>query len=241
MSVAIVLVEPEIADNIGATARAMKNMGLTDLRLVNPRAGWREKARTLAVGAAPFLDEAKVFTSLKEAVSDAVWVVGTTRRQGGRRRAFLEFPDAMEKLRAAGAGKTAAVVFGRESKGLLNEELQVCDWFTTIPTSEDFPSINLAQAVMLVCFSLFTGCVKADGYEKVEHVSKEEFEKVMARFIEAVTALEYKPDIIRRIDVTFRSLLKRQGLLKSEGEMIKGLSRRILERTEPKYLKPVKK
>lgn len=241
MAVAIVLVEPEIADNIGATARAMKNMGLKDLRLVKPRAGWREKARTLAVGAAPFLDEAKVFPNLKEAVSDSVWVIGTTRRQGGRRRAFLEFHEAMEKLRATGAQKNVAIVFGRESKGLLNEELQVCDWFTTIPTSEDFPSINLAQAVMLVCFSLFTGRVKADGYDKVEHVSKEEFEKVMARFIEAVTALEYKPDIIRRIDATFRSLLKRQGLLKSEGEMIKGLSRRILERTVPKYSKPGKK
>lgn len=236
------LVEPEIADNIGATARAMKNMGLDDLRLVNPRSGWREKARIMAVGADPFLDQAKIYTNLKEAVADTVWVIGTTRRQGGRRRAFLEFSDAIGKLREVSEKKTAAIVFGRESKGLLNEELQVCDWFTTIPTGHELASINLAQAVMIVCFSLFTGGqVDAKSYDKLERVSKQEFEAIMERFIAAVTALEYKPDIIRRIDLTFRSLLKRQGLLKSEGEMIKGLSRRILERTTPKYSKPAKK
>lgn len=235
MGVAIVLVEPEVPDNIGATARAMKNMGLKDLRLVKPPEGWREKARKLAVGADPFLDEARIFKSLREAVADTVWVIGTTRRQGGRRRAFLEFQTAIEKLREVSANKTAAIIFGKESKGLSNEDLNVCDWFTTLPTGEEYPSINLAQAVMIVCFSLFTGRVKAEGYEKWEHVSKDQFESVMTSFMKAVEALEYKPEISRRIDATFRALLKRQGLLKSEGEMIKGLSRRIVERTVPKF------
>lgn len=237
MSVAIVLVEPEIPDNIGAAARAMKNMGLNDLRLVKPPGGWREKARKLAVGADPFLDQAKIYDDLKSAVRDTVWVIGTTRRQGGRRRAFLEYHAAVRKLRDVSREKTAAIIFGKESKGLSNEDLHVCDWFTTIPTGDEYPSINLAQAVMIVCFSLFQGTVKAEGYEKWDQVSKEEFESVMASFMRAVESLEYKPAIARRIDSTFRALLKRQGLLRSEGEMIKGLSRRIVERAVQKYPK----
>ncbi len=238
MAVAIILVEPENPDNIGATARAMKNMGLRDLRLVKPPADWRIKARKLAVGADPLLDKAKIFDSLKEAVADTVWVIGTTRREGGRRRAFLDFQEAVEKIRTVGTRKTAAVVFGKESKGLSNEDLDVCDWFTTIPTDPGYPSINLAQAVMIVCFSLFTGRVKTAGYEKLEHVStKEAFEDILESFNKAVTALEYKPEVAQRIDRTFRALLKRQGLLKSEGAMIKGLSRRIVERTYPKFAK----
>lgn len=241
MSVAIVLVEPENPDNIGAAMRSMRNMGLSDLRLVNPPMDWKKKASIMAVGTAPFLDKAKVFTSLKDAISDIYYVVATTRRQGNFRRAFIDFDEAIDNVRELGEKKKAAVVFGKESKGLSNEALRECDWYTTFPTSPDYPSINLAQAVMLVCFSLFNG--KSGGkrsYDDFRHVSKKEFESVMKKFNEAVKALEYKPLIAERIDVTFRDLIKRSGLLESEGRMIKGLSRRILERTHPLYLNRTK-
>jgi tRNA/rRNA methyltransferase len=174
LAVAIVLVEPEIADNIGATARAMKNMGLKDLRLVNPRAGWRE-GQNPGRWRSAFLDEAKVFTSLKEAVSDAVlWL---ERPAGKGKTARLSGISGRDGETAhGGAGKTAGC-FWAESKGLLNEELQVCDWFTTIPTSEDFPSINLAQAVMSCVFFLFTDVLKRMAMRRLNMFQRREFEK----------------------------------------------------------------
>jgi tRNA/rRNA methyltransferase len=240
VSIAIVLDEPENPDNIGAAMRAMRNMGLSDLRLVNPPLDWKKKASVMAVGTAPFLNKAKVFTSLKEAISDIYYVVATTRRQGNFRRAFIDFDEAMENVRELGAERKAAVVFGKESKGLSNESLRECDWYTTFPTSADYPSINLAQAVMLVCFSIYSGKSKGKSYDDFRRVSKKEFESVMKKFNEAIKALEYKPLIAERIDVTFRDIVKRSGLLESEGRMIKGLSRRILERTRPLYLDKTK-
>ena len=237
MAIAMILVEPENPDNIGAAARAIQNMGLRDLRLVAPPPGWREKAKKMAVNATSVLASARVYEDLGTAIADCHFVVATTRRQGMQRRAFLEFEEAMARVRTSGRRSISAVVFGRESKGLKNEDLLLCDWFTTIPSGPEYASINLAQAIMIVCFSIYTGKVRAAGYDAVTKVSKEEFEGIMARFNEAVTALEYKPEIILRVDRTFRAMLKRGGLLKSEGEMIKGLSRRILERTVPKYSK----
>lgn len=235
MAIAIILSEPENCDNIGAVARALKNMDFQELRLVKPPRDWRAKAAKMAVNAVSVLAVAKEYPDFPSAIADCHFVVATTRRQGIRRRAFMKFEDAMSKVRESGAHKLAAVVFGRESKGLSNEDLGYCDWFTTIPTGKEYPSINLAQAVMIVCFSLFTGDVQAKGYEGLTRVSKQEFEVVMQRFITAVAHLEYNEDIVSRIDKTFRAMAKRAGLLKSEGEMIKGLSRRILERTQPKY------
>lgn len=237
MAIAIILSEPENCDNIGAVARALKNMDLSELRLVKPPRDWRTKAAKMAVNATSVLEAAKEYPDFPSAIADCHFVLATTRRQGIRRRAFIKFDEAIARVRENGARKVAAVVFGRESKGLNNEELGYCDWFTTIPTGDAYPSINLAQAVMIVCFSLFTRDVKAKGYEALTRVSKEEFEVVMKRFVSAVTHLEYNEDIVCRIDKTFRALAKRAGLLKSEGEMIKGLSRRILERTTPKYAK----
>lgn len=236
MRISIILNEPENPDNIGAAARAMKNMGLKDMRLVNPPEEWRSKASKMAVRADPLLSQAKVYVSLQEAVKDISLVIGTTRREGGRRKGFLSFEEALKKMGQIKNTKRAAVVFGKESKGLSNEDLHQCDFYTTIPSDPAFPSLNLAQAVMVVCFSLFTN---ANGLRMETHqsqlqlVTKEEFESVIAAFNKAVRHLEYKPQVAERIDFTFRSMLKRGGLTKSEGQMIKGISKRICDRTFP--------
>lgn len=248
-SVSIVLVEPENAHNIGAVARAMKNMELDDLRLINPPEDWLKKGRIMAVDARDVLASAKAFTCLRDAVSDAGFVLGTSRRHGGRRRAFMEFDEAMLRITGRGDSIKSAVVFGKESKGLSNADLSLCDWYTMIPVNPGFPSINLAQAVMIVCYSLYrkfqaagkaTPFAITPPYEELDYVSKKEFEEVLDRFCEAVRHLEYKPEVTARIRHAFRNMLKRSGLLKSEGKMIKGVSRRVLERTFPKYKKTKK-
>ena len=234
MAFCVVLDSPENPDNIGAVARAMKNMGAGDLRLVNPPAGWREMGKKMAVGASDLLSEARIFESLKDAVGDTCFVLGTTRRFGTKRRVFLEFDKAIDKVRCLDKKSKAAIVFGRESKGLSNESLRVCDWYTAIPSNPEFPSINLAQAVMIFCFSLYGGHSPVKGLKYPSHVRKDEFESAMEVFRKAIIHLQYKPDLVSRIDATFRAMIKRGGLIKSEAQMIKGISRRICERSVKK-------
>lgn len=236
MKISIILNEPENPDNIGAVARAMKNMGFRDLRLVKPPLEWRSKASKMAVRADVLLSRAKVFDSLKEAIADMSLVVGTTRREGGRRKSFIDFEDALKKISEHASKKKAAILFGKESKGLSNRDLYLCDFYTTIPSDPTFPSINLAQAVMVVCFSLHTlskGMKMETHRSQLFYATKEEFESALEAFNRAIEKLEYKPEVARRIDFTFRSMLKRGGLLKSEGQMIKGISRRICDRAVP--------
>ena len=151
----MVLVEPENPDNIGAVARAMKNMGLRNLRLVKPPRGWKRRGRKMAMKARDTLESARVFETVKEAVSDARLVIGTTRRMGPKRGLFIPFQTALQKLTAMPQSR-AAILFGKESKGLSNRDLAMCDWVTTLPSHSDYSSINLAQAVMIIGFSIFT-------------------------------------------------------------------------------------
>ena len=149
---AFIFVRPRYAGNVGSAARAMKNMGFSDLRLVQPRCDPLEKeARMMAVGAAPLLKKARVFDSLTEAVGDLHYVVGTSCRIGKRRRNFSplsELPGILPKKGRVG------IVFGPEEKGLTNEEAAFCQRVVTIPSDPRFSSLNLAQAVMVVAYEL---------------------------------------------------------------------------------------
>jgi TrmH family RNA methyltransferase len=164
-SVSIVLVGTTHSGNIGATARAMANMGLSRLRLVCPRAEIDDEARARASGADALLDSASVHDSLAEAVSDAVFVLGTSARRRESPWRVMGPNEAAGALREASGpeGRSVAVVFGRESSGLSNRELDVCDGLVSIPVAESFPSINLAAAVALIAYEVRT--VWATGEE----------------------------------------------------------------------------
>lgn len=147
---AVILVEPQLAENIGMTARAMANFGLSELRLVNPRNGWPKKGvREAASGATHVLDGATVHASVAEAIGDLTYVLATTARERGQMKRVFSPGDAMGEL-ASRDGRRTGVMFGRERVGLLNEEISLADAIVTFPVSPDFPSLNLAQAVLLV-------------------------------------------------------------------------------------------
>ncbi|GJE39828.1 RNA methyltransferase [Methylobacterium persicinum] len=147
---AVILVEPQLAENIGMTARAMANFGLSELRLVNPKNGWPKKGvREAASGATHVLDAAVVFSSVEEALADLHYVLATTARERGQMKRVFSPDDAMAELTSR-AGQRCGVMFGRERVGLTNDEVSLADAIVTFPVSPDFPSLNLAQAVLLV-------------------------------------------------------------------------------------------
>ncbi|MEH6516303.1 MAG: tRNA (cytosine(32)/uridine(32)-2'-O)-methyltransferase TrmJ [Halioglobus sp.] len=153
-NIRIVLVNTSHPGNIGGVARAMKNMGLSRLTLVAPRQFPDEQAQWRAVSAADLLEQAVVVDTVEEAVADCQFVVGTSARNRSIPWPLLDPRRCAERIGAATrGGEQVAILFGREDRGLTNEELQLCNLHLNVPTSE-FSSLNLAMAVQVVCYEL---------------------------------------------------------------------------------------
>jgi tRNA/rRNA methyltransferase len=152
--IAIVLVEPQTPGNVGMVCRAMKNMGLTDLRLVNGCRIDHPEAVKFAVSAKELLGSARRFPSLADALADRDISVATTRRHGKYRQEIMTPDQVATRLRGLLAENRAAIVFGREDSGLTTEEVSLCGWHATIPTGNEYGSLNLSQAVMVFCYEL---------------------------------------------------------------------------------------
>ena len=149
---AVILMEPQLADNIGMVARAMANFGLDGLRLVAPRDGWpQEKARIAASGANYVIDDAAAYASLEAATADLVWVAATTARQRDLRKPVLTPEQTVAEIaRRIALGEKCGIVFGRERNGLETDELANADALVMIPVNSRFASLNLAQAVLIL-------------------------------------------------------------------------------------------
>jgi tRNA/rRNA methyltransferase len=153
----VVLVEPQLGENIGAAARVMANFGLARLRLVAPRQPWpNPKAQMMAAGADRVLEAAQLYDSLAAAVADCRFVLATTARAHDQAKPVLSPAAAAAELEARiAAQETAAIVFGRERIGLLNEEVAIADRIVTFPVNPAFASLNLAQAVAIMAYEWF--------------------------------------------------------------------------------------
>jgi tRNA/rRNA methyltransferase len=153
--IVFVLVEPRTAENVGAAARALKTMGFTTLRLVNPCEYLSGAAQWLAHGSQELLTQAQVFNDLASAIADCDLKIGTTAKLRHQRYSVLT-PDAVKQtiLEKNATLARVAVVFGREDTGLSNQETDLCDLLSTVPLAQPQPSINLAQAVMIYAYAL---------------------------------------------------------------------------------------
>ena len=153
----VILVEPQLGENIGAAARAMANFGLSRLRLVRPRQSWpNAKARIMAAGADRILDGAELYDTLEAAIADCTFVLATTARAHNQAKPVVG-PTAAAALMAPriAAGETVAILFGRERNGLENDEVALADRIVTLPVNPAFASLNLAQAVVIVAYEWF--------------------------------------------------------------------------------------
>jgi len=155
---AIILVEPQLGENIGTAARAMANCGLDDLRLVRPRDGWpSERAVAAASGADWVLEKARLFPDIRAAIGDLVHVYATTARDRFQvKREVTPRRAAEEMLTHLGADEPCGVLFGPERTGLVNDDVALADTVLTVPLNPAFSSLNLAQAVLLVGYEWFT-------------------------------------------------------------------------------------
>ncbi len=159
---AIILVKPQLGENIGMCARAMLNCAVTDLRLVAPRDGWpNPSAAAAASGATQLLDNAKVYATTQEAVADLTFVLATTARGRGMVKDILDPHAAAKEIHKhnsagpnnANTEQKCGILFGCERAGLDNDDIALANAILSIPLNPGFTSLNLAQAVLLVCFS----------------------------------------------------------------------------------------
>jgi len=155
---AIILVDPQLGENIGTAARAMMNCGLDDLRLVRPRDGWpSDKAIAAASGADAVLAKARLYPDIAAAVADIVHVYAATARDRGMVRREVTPRHGAQEMRARlKADEACGVLFGPERTGLLNDDVALADTVLTVPLNPGFSSLNLAQAVLIVGYEWFT-------------------------------------------------------------------------------------
>ncbi len=162
-SVRFVLVAPAQPGNIGGAARAIKNMGFSDLVLVQPQVFPSDRARWRAAGAADVLENARVVDSFQEAIADCHLAVGTSARERRIPWPLIDPRRCGNELAGEAVRGRVALVFGREDSGLTNEELQQCQMHVHIPTSPDYSSLNLSAAVQVLAYEMRRGLLDLDN------------------------------------------------------------------------------
>jgi tRNA/rRNA methyltransferase len=227
-NISIVLLQPRYSENVGSAARAMRNMGIRQLVIVDPHNFDLSKALKLATHfSSDIIEKSKFYPDLKEALSSFNYVVGTTARLGGQRQVVCSPLTLAQKLIPISINNRIAILFGPEDKGLSNEDIRYCHALVNIPTTE-FSSLNLAQSVMILCYEIFIAGSEAN----------EEFTPRMATRHELDGMYDQLKDILVRISYInsenpdywlnhFRRFFTRLQLRAKEVNIIRGLCRQV--------------
>ncbi len=229
---AIILVHPQLGENIGMVARAMANFGLAELRLVNPRDGWpSEKAISAASKADHVIEAAKLYPSLEAAVADLEFVYATTARDRYGYKEVRSPVVAADDLRVRfRAGERTGILFGRERTGLTNEEIALADELVTFPVNPAFASLNLAQAVLLMSYEwMKSGLVSVEEtpFDALPQrpAKKEELQGLFDHVEETLDSRGYfrpaekKPKLVENL----RAILTRPSFTGTEIQVLRGI------------------
>ena len=229
-SVRFVLVEPQSAGNVGATARALKNLGFHRLVVVAPRCDPRDREATaMAVDAADLLAEAEILDDLDAALAGAGTVVGTTCRPGKQRRPHYRLDELVPELATLARAGDLAFVFGRENRGLTDAELDRCTHLVHFLASDEYPSFNLAQAVLLAAYEMRRALNGPSALHFDALADDGQREAMYAHLEAALRAVGFLEDDIavgrmRRL----RRILGRAALTPGDTDVIRGIARQIL-------------
>lgn len=235
-----VLVRPQMGENIGAAARAMLNFGLRRMRVVAPRDGWpSERAVAMASGAGRVLDDAGHFGDVPAALEDCHFTFATTARQRGLTKPVYSPEEAMaEAARRIGEGQKVAVLFGPERAGLENDDIAQANAIVTVPVNPEFPSLNLAQCVLLTAYEwrranetllgeIVHKTVEMGGADWAEHIEVEKLaEHYEARLDEA--GFFYPPAKAPGMKTNLRNLWSRMPLTRADVQMLHGVMRQMV-------------
>ncbi len=229
-NIVIVLVEPQEAGNIGSCCRAMKNMGIKNLRLVNPIPILVRDTFRLCHNSEDIIFASEVYDNLKDAIADIGYVVATSRRKGKNRKPIFWISEILPKITKYSQNNKIALVFGRESKGLSNDELSLCNITVSLPSHRGFPTLNLAQSVLLVCYELFLSKYSQPP-TSLNLAPQEELWDMYSHIKRTLTLLGYKNIGSRKLKNTILQALKRVfGRTKLENRdtrMIRGLCTQV--------------
>lgn len=228
-AVSIVLVETQSPGNIGMVCRAMMNMGLTDLRLVNPCRVDHPEALKFAVSAKELLFKARIFPTLAEALADAPLSVATTRRHGKYRQEIMTPDEVVRSAAEHLPANRCAFVFGREDSGLTTDEVALCRWQATIPTGSDYGSLNLAQAVLLFCYEIHRGLGSStDAAMERVLANAAMTETMFGQMEETLLRIGFlNPENPAHLMRTFRRIFARAMLDEREVSVIRGMLSQI--------------
>lgn len=235
---AIILVKPQLGENIGKAARAMLNFGLTEMRIVDPRDGWpNPSAGPTAAGADIVLENAQLFDTTAEAVADCAHVYATTVRKRGMTKEVLTPVAAAEDM-AAALGK-CAILFGPERSGLEIIDVELARKIITVPINPEFGSLNLAQAVVLVAYEIskHSNATVQPTLEKaiLQPAPQLELDRLyehMERALEK-TGYFYPPDRAPATKITLRNMITKPGWTNEEVQTLRGVLS-SLENPHPK-------
>jgi tRNA/rRNA methyltransferase len=229
---AIVLVEPQLGENIGTTARAMANFGLVDLRVVNPREGWPNEKAVAAASRAPVIDAVRVYGTVSEAVADLNFIYATTARSREVAKPVAGPRAAAGTMRSRiAAGSGVGVLFGRERSGLTNEEVSLADAILTLPVDPGFSSLNVAQSVLIVAYEWrLSGLVdEAAGLPFDAGIAlpapRHELLRMFEHFEGALARAGFfrPPEKRGHMVLALRSMLQRAGLTEQEVRTLRGV------------------
>jgi tRNA/rRNA methyltransferase len=228
----IVLVRPQLGQNIGKAARAMLNFGLTDMRLVNPRDGWpNPDAGPAASGADVVLEQAQVFGTVRDAIADCSMIYATTVR---RRDLVLPVLSPEQMADAIGAGNRTAILFGAERSGLETDEVALANAIVTVPINPAFASLNLAQAVILIAYewSKRSKLAVPPAKEREPPASHAELDGMIAHLDAELEAKGYfhPPSRTRATRNTIRTIFTKAGWSSREVKAIRGIIRALVDR-----------
>ena len=233
----VVLVEPQLGENIGAAARAMANFGLSRLRLVKPRPRWPSaKARIMAAGADRILDAATLHADLQDAIADCTLVLATTARAHDQAKPVIG-AEASAGLMAPAVlrGENVAVIFGRERNGLENREVALADRIITLPVNPAFASLNLGQAVLVVAYEwhklAVAGALPFAMPEKSRPAPKEQLSALFAGIERELDAVEFfrPPEKRDTMLINLRNIIQRMQPSQQDIQTLHGVIMAIAE------------
>ncbi len=227
-NVVVVLVRPKHPGNIGSAARALHNMGLSQLRLVAPHRAINEDSERLACGGKTILDNARTFRTLSGALRGLHFVVGTTGKSGGYRSRAYSPRTLAAKILAHSQTQKVGILFGPEDTGLVDEDLLPCQMLVRIPTDPDGRSINLAQAVMIVSYELFLASLGKEPARVPKLAPVEQVEAMYRQLEKALLQIGFlSPQNARHMMFSLRRVLGRSGLEAADVGILRGIARQI--------------